>query len=53
METHVQKRKVYKKYITYYINLPKQIVKKAKWLKRQKVVDVDVDLLGNVVIKPE
>ncbi|MBI2041131.1 MAG: hypothetical protein HYT16_03430 [DPANN group archaeon] len=55
METKIQKRKVFKKnkkYVTYYINLPVRIIKKASWLRKQKVVDVEV-ILGRVIIKPE
>ncbi len=53
METKVQKRKIRGKYVNYYINMPKHIVKKATWLRKQKVVDITVDLVGHVVIKPE
>ena len=54
METRIQKRKLLKKnrkYVTYYINLPKHVVKVAPWLKKQKVVDIEV-VLGTVVIRP-
>ncbi len=53
MEIRVSKRQSNKKYKTYYVNIPKYILKKAPWLKKQKIIDIDVDVLGNVVIKPE
>ncbi len=55
METRIQKRKLLKKnrkYVTYYINLPAHILKEAPWLRKQKVIDIEV-LLGRVIIKPE
>ena len=52
MDTRVSKRQSNKIYKTYYINIPKYILKKAPWLKKQKVVDIEV-ILGNVIIKAE
>ena len=53
MEIKVQKRIINKKYKNYYVNLPKEILRKAGWLKKQKVVEIEVDLLGHVTIKPK
>ncbi len=53
MDVRVSTRQSNGKYKTYYINIPKHVLKTAKWLKRQKVVDMSIDLIGNVVIKPE
>jgi len=53
METRVQKRTIRKKYKNYYINIPQPILKRAPWLKKRKVIDIDVDiLLKHVIIKP-
>ncbi len=53
VEIKIQKRKTHDKYFVYYVNLPKSILKKARWLKREKIAEAEVDLIGNVVIKPE
>ncbi len=53
MEIRVSKRQSNKKYKTYYVNIPKYVLKKAPWLKKQKIVDIEVDVLGNIIIKPE
>ncbi len=52
MRARIQKRKSHRKYFTYYLDLPKEALAKAKWLKRQKVVELEIDLLGNLVVKP-
>jgi len=56
METKIQRRKLLKKdktYITRYINIPKQILTDAPWLRKQKIISIEVDLLGHVIITPK
>ncbi len=41
------------KYESYVITIPKEILRKNPRFKKQKFVEIDVDMLGNIVIKPE
>ncbi len=52
MKTRLQYKVSQKKYKTPYIYIPKAIYKQAGWLKKQKVVEIEVDILGQVVIRP-
>lgn len=53
MKVRVQKRQsYYGKYKSISITMPKEILGQAKWLKKQRIVDLEVDLLGHITIKP-
>jgi len=41
------------KYISYVVTIPKEILQKAPRFKKQKYVEIEVDLLRNIVIRPE
>lgn len=53
MKIRVQKRRShYGKYKTIILTVPKEILGKAKWLRKQRVVEIDTDVLGHITIKP-
>ena len=52
MQARLQKRKSHGKYFTYYIDLPKEAVRQLKWLKKQRIIELEIDLLHRLVITP-
>jgi len=42
-----------KQYISYVITIPKEIIRKVPRFKKQKFVEIDTDIVGNIVIKTE
>ncbi len=42
-----------KKYVNYIVTIPKEILRKAPRFKRQKFVEVELDLLGHITVKAE
>lgn len=53
MKIRVQKRRShYGKYRTIILTVPKDILGKARWLRKQRVVEIEVDVLGHITIKP-
>jgi len=41
------------KYNTVAVTIPKEILRKAPKFRRQKYVEIEVDVLGHIVIKPQ
>jgi len=54
MKIHVQKRKShFGRYFSLSLTVPKEIISEAKWIRKQRVVRIEVDrLLGHIIIKP-
>ncbi len=53
MKIRVQKRKShFGRYKSIAVTIPKEILQRASWFRNQRVVEIEVDVLGNVVIKP-
>ena len=42
-----------KQYVSYVITIPKEIIRKVPRFKSQKFVEIDTDIVGNIIIKPE
>ncbi|HIH14453.1 MAG TPA: hypothetical protein HA224_04315 [Nanoarchaeota archaeon] len=54
MKIRVQKRKShFGQYFSLSLTVPKEIISEAKWIRKQRVVRIEVDrLLGHIIIKP-
>ena len=42
-----------KSYVSYVVTIPKEIIRKVPRFKKQKFVEIDTDVMGNIVIKAE
>ncbi|MBI4095929.1 MAG: hypothetical protein HY438_03655 [DPANN group archaeon] len=47
-----QHRKIKGKYDEFSITIPREIISAAPAFKKAKNVSIDVDLVGNIVVKP-
>ncbi len=41
------------KHESYVVTIPKEIIRKVPRFRKQKFVEIDVDIVGNIVIKAE
>lgn len=48
-----QHRKIKGKYDEFSVTIPREIVNAAPAFKKVKNVSIDIDLVGNIVIKPK
>ncbi|MBI2041079.1 MAG: hypothetical protein HYT16_03170 [DPANN group archaeon] len=53
LSVKLQHRKIKGKYDEFSITIPKEILDAAPAFKKTKRVAVDVDLIGNIVVKPK